>query len=51
VASGPTAKGPTHPVSDRRAWRAPVVTRLSVEGTLFFRNSPNDFGQSGSSPD
>ena len=31
-----------------RPWRAPVVTRLSVERTLFTRGSPTDLGGSGS---
>jgi hypothetical protein len=42
------AQGPTQPVSDRRAWRAPVVTRLSVERTLFTQGSPVDGNTSGS---
>ena len=34
---------------DRRpAWRAPVVTRLRVDRTLFFVNSHTDLGSNGS---
>jgi hypothetical protein len=32
----------------RRPWRAPVVTRLSVERTLFHAGSPIDGASSGS---
>jgi hypothetical protein len=50
VGNAPTATGPTHPGSDRRAWHAPVVTRLSVERTLFNTGSPVDGASIGSTP-
>lgn len=34
-----------------RLWRAPIVTRVSLDQTLFFSGSPNDFSFSGSSAD
>jgi hypothetical protein len=49
---GSPSRGPDRPLeptdtAPRTAWRAPTVTRLSLERTLFFRNSPVDFGSSG----
>jgi hypothetical protein len=33
---------------DHPVWRAPVVTTLGLDRTLFSTGSPNDFGGSGS---
>jgi hypothetical protein len=50
---GSPSRGPAQPLERMGAaelptWRAPTITRLSLERTLFFRNSPTDAGSSGS---
>jgi hypothetical protein len=48
-ASRPSLRGPdVDGEGTARPWRAPVITRLSVERTLFNTGSPTDLGGFGS---
>lgn len=47
-ASQQSHRGSNGSEDTRRPWRAPVVTRLSVERTLFHTGSPIDGASSGS---
>lgn len=48
--SGASSEGaPAHPDAGRTPWHPPVITRLSLDHTLFGSGSPTD-GDSGSTP-